>query len=168
MDNSQQIIGSSDSNVMEDNHPHPIPLVESLQELWILAKIASNHNPDPIIAAIMALGLNPTKIEGIGYEFIYQNMNVLYLSGHDKSLIRFAIPKIELITASNAEMITQVVNSVNSLVPGSKISIISNEVWAIYEHFSVGNEDYAVLVERILSQLSAAVTLFRTTRKEKF
>lgn len=166
MDNSQQFIGFSESDVIEDNYPHPTPLVTSLQELWLLAKIASNNNPDPILAAIMSLGLRPTKIEDVGYEFAFRDMNILYLCGDNKSIIRFTIPKIERTTQLNADMIKQKANRVNSLIVGAKISIISNEVWIIYEHFSGGVEDYTALIEHILSQLYSAVTLFQTATEE--
>ncbi len=135
--------------------------IDSIQGLWILAKMAKSLRGDPVIETLYKLGIKTHKIEDLGYGFEYDGFFVVYSPGHNaKNYIRFFIPKISRLDNENKSRIAYNVNRANTLFNEVKFVIAGNEVCVIYEHHLHEKDDCHKIISHILEKLKEGTILF--------
>ena len=137
--------------------------INTIVDLWSLARITKDIKGDPIWDALCQLGCNPEPLDKLGYRFDYSGYKCLYVPHkYENEVVRFALPKLaNCDQEANAEL-NKLIHMANSLVRESKFTILGEEVWLVYERFISNNEDYLLVVEHILKNLKSGAELFHS------
>ena len=122
------------------------------------------ESDDCIVNLLHSLKLRPQKIDASIYAFDSDCFSLLYFPpSENKKSFTIAIPRIyNTETFPNKSVMTSLVNHVNNLIPAVKLSVIDNEVWAVYENIEFTSDVSASVVNKIIEQLKDAVCLFQT------
>lgn len=151
---------TADGGSMDLLTPENTSKIDTVTELWSLAKIVKDIDGDPIWEALFRAGCRPQRLY-YGYMFFYKGLTGIYFTKENRSgTVRFAIPKLIDLTEANFNEITEKVNVANSMIAESKYVVIGNEAWLIHERFMSANDDYKIVVEHILENLKSGVELF--------
>jgi len=135
--------------------------VETLTDLWILAKITHDTIGDPILDSIKVLATDLKPLDKTTYAFDYHGYQCIYFSCKDSaSPTRIAIPRLAPIEETNLTKLAETVNLANTMVGECKFVIIGGDVWIIHER-CCKKEEYIMSFETILKQLKVGVELFR-------
>lgn len=108
--------------------------VNTLVELWSLAKMVKDVRGDSIWEVLCQMGCMPVPFENLGYSFDYKKLKGIYFPNKNgNNTIRFAIPKLAIGDEEKWNDITSRINRANSMVTESKFIIMGNEVWLIHD-----------------------------------
>lgn len=135
--------------------------VKTITDLWSLARMTKDLEGDPIWEVLYQMECNPKPVGNIGYNFDYKGFKGIYIPMRKSSgIIRFAFPKLASVGIRSREKLNELVNMANSMVSESKFTLMSDDVWLIYERHLSENEDYPAMIHHILDNLKTGAELF--------
>lgn len=141
--------------------PEVTEYIQTLTDLWSLAKIAKDIKGDSIWDALYQLGCSPRPLENTGYSFDYSGYRFLYVPlSHDYGEARFSVPDLASTNQLTMERLREYVNLANSLVTENKFIIFGDEIWLIHERIFSRKDDYLLIVRCILNNLKADAEIF--------
>lgn len=116
-----------------------------------------------VLEHLSSMGFEPAEIEGIGYVFAYEDINILYMPDEDdENFLRISIPSIFDVTEENLEAVLEAAQETSLLLKYTKINIMhKSSVWAVYEHYLVSEENMDELLEHMIRALLATANVFQ-------
>ena len=111
---------------------------------------------EKVLTALSALGFIPEEIEGFGYKFDYEGLNIIYtLDDEDAKCITFIAPNVFDISDDNRIAVLEAMVKLCGKMKYVQPSIIfDNQVWLNYQHYLGDNEVTPELIEHIVRVLS--------------
>ena len=164
MNEKSSIDKSSDTvsiGILDTLTPDVTSSIKTITDLWSLARMTKDIEGDPVWDVLYQMGCNPKPVENIGYNFDYKDFKGIYVPMRKSSrIIRFALPKLASVSAKTREELNELVNMANMMVSESKFTLMSDDVWLIYERLLSEKEDYSELTQHILENLKSGAELF--------
>ena len=115
-----------------------------------------------VLSALKALGFMPVEIEGIGYRFEYEGLNLLYPTGDDDSdYLTLVVPNIFDITDENRVEVLEAMTRLCGRMKYVQPSIVfGNQVWLNYHHYVGEGEATPDIIEHMVRVLDFATLTF--------
>lgn len=164
MNEKSSIDKSSDTasiGILDILTPDVTSSIKTITDLWSFARMTKDVEGDPVWDVLYQMGCNPKPVENIGYNFDYKDFKGIYVPMRKSSrIIRFALPKLASVNVKTREELNELVNMANTMVSESKFTLMSDDVWLIYERLLSEKEDYSELTQHILENLKSGAELF--------
>ena len=119
------------------------------------------ENNTLIIETLRALGFEPEQEEErkVLWRFEYEKFDLLYVDvEEDRSILHIAMPNIYEITDYNRTAVYEAI--CNTYFPFTKLKIVGNYVWVIYEHYLATDENIEQVLKHIISHIPATALAF--------
>lgn len=122
---------------------------------------------EKILEAFRDLGFKLEEEEGMGYSFIYEGLNLLYMyNENDEEFLNIALPGIVDVEEDRMLQICALLEKINSTLKYVKAYILGNSVWLFYERELFGEEDLMTVISRMILHLEAGLAFVRKAMTE--
>lgn len=122
---------------------------------------------EKILEAFGDLGFKLEETEGMGYSFIYEGLNLLYMyNENDEGFLNIALPGIVEVEEDKMLKICALLEKINSTLKYVKTYILGNSVWLFYEREIVGEEDLMTVISRMILHLEAGLAFVHKAMAE--
>lgn len=114
-----------------------------------------------ILNLLKSMGFDPIEISDLGYAFQYEDVNYLYMpDDDDEHFLRIAIPHLIEVTEENRVAILEAMQETGLRIKYSKVCIMYQAPWALYEHRLTSHEDLYDLLEHMIRVLEVTAAVF--------
>ena len=114
-----------------------------------------------ILNQLKSMGFDPIEIGDLGYAFQYEDVNYLYMpDDDDEHFLRIAIPHLLEVTDENRIAILEAMQETGLRMKYSKVCIMYQAPWAIYEHRLSLEKDLCDLLEHMIRVLEVTAAVF--------
>ncbi len=114
-----------------------------------------------VLTALSALGFIPEEIEGFGYRFEYEGLNLIYsIDDEDAKCVTFIAPNVFDISDGNRTAVLEAMSRLCGRLKFVQPHIFQNQVWLNYQHYVGENEVTPELVEHIIRVLAFSTISF--------
>lgn len=114
-----------------------------------------------VLNQLQSMGFDPIEIPGLGHRFEFEDVNYLYMpDDDDERFLRIAIPRLLDVTDANRVAVLNAMQETGQVVKYSKVCMMYEAPWAIYEHRLSSSEDLDDLLEHIIHLLKITASLF--------
>lgn len=122
---------------------------------------------EKILEAFRDLGFKLEETEGMGYNFNYEGLNLLYMyNENDEEFLNIALPGIVEVEEDRMLQICALLEKINSTLKYVKAYILGNSVWLFYERELFGEEDLMTVISRMILHLEAGLAFVRKAMAE--
>lgn len=122
---------------------------------------------EKILEAFRDLGFKLEETEGLGYNFNYEGLNLLYMyNENDEEFLNIALPGIVDVEEDRMLQICALLEKINSTLKYVKAYILGNSIWLFYERELFGEEDLMTVISRIILHLEAGLAFVRKAMTE--
>lgn len=122
---------------------------------------------EKILEAFRDLGFKLKETEGMGYNFNYEGLNLLYMyNENDEEFLNIALPGIIEVEEDRMLQICALLEKINSTLKYVKAYILGNSVWLFYERELFGEEDLMMVISRMILHLEAGLAFVRKAMAE--
>lgn len=122
---------------------------------------------EKILEAFRDLGFKLEEEEGMGYNFNYEGLNLLYMyNENDEEFLNIALPGIVEVEENGMLQICALLEKINSTLKYVKAYILGNSVWLFYERELFGEEDLMTVISRMILHLEAGLAFVRKAMTE--
>lgn len=122
---------------------------------------------EKILEAFRDLGFKLEETEGMGYNFNYEGLNLLYMyNENDEEFLNIALPGIVEVEEDRMLQICALLEKINSTLKYVKAYMLGNSVWLFYERELFGKEDLITVISRMILHLEAGLVFARKAMTE--
>lgn len=122
---------------------------------------------EKILEAFKDLGFKLEETEGMGYNFNYEGLNLLYMyNENDEEFLNIALPGIIEVEEGKMLQICALLEKINSTLKYVKAYIFGNGVWLFYERELFSEEDLMTVISRMILHLEAGLAFVRKAMAE--
>lgn len=122
---------------------------------------------EKILEAFENLGFKLKEVDGMGYGFKYEGLNMLYTyNENDEDFLNVSLPGIMDIDESNGLKACVLLEKINSTLKYVKAYILGGSVWLFYERELFGDEDLMMQISRIILHLENGLRFARKSITE--
>lgn len=122
---------------------------------------------EKILESFRDLGFKLEETEGMGYNFNYEGLNLLYMyNENDEEFLNIALPGIVEVEEDRMLQICALLEKINSTLKYVKAYILGNSVWLFYERELFGEEDLMTVISRMILHLEAGLAFVRKAMAE--
>ena len=122
---------------------------------------------EKILEAFENLGFKLEEVDGMGYGFKYEGLNMLYMYNEsDEDFLNVSLPGIMDVDESNGLQICALLERINSTLKYVKAYILGGSVWLFYERELFGDEDLMLIISRIILHLENGLRFARKSITE--
>ena len=119
---------------------------------------------EKILAAFENLGFNLEDNESLGFSFIYEGINYLYMyNDDDEDFLNISVPGIYDLEEDNKEGYNALKEKINSSLKYVKAYTLGKGLWLFYERDLLGNEDLEEVIRHMILHLAAALMFARNS-----
>ncbi len=112
---------------------------------------------EKVLETFGTLGFKLNFVDGVGYEFVYEGTNFLYLeSSDDETFLSIAVPNVCSYDEGDELEFYEIMDKVNSSLNYTKACRLGNRMWIFYQRELVGNEDLEHLISAMITYLDFA------------
>lgn len=110
---------------------------------------------------LQELGFDLERVSKEFYMFSAKGTKMLYvLDSKAPECLRFAIPCVYAVTNENKQFLSDIINETNLEVKYAKMLVVNNQVWMIYEYYTLDNVDIEEVITHCILTLLAAKKMF--------
>lgn len=122
---------------------------------------------EKILEAFRDLGFKLNETEGLGYNFNYEGLNLLYMyNENDEEFLNIALPGIIDVGENRMLQICALLEKVNSTLKYVKTYTLGNSVWLFYERELFGEENLTTVISHMILHLEAGLAFARKAMAE--
>lgn len=122
---------------------------------------------EKILEAFRDLGFKLNETEGLGYNFNYEGLNLLYMyNENDEEFLNIALPGIIDVEENRMLQICALLEKVNSTLKYVKTYTLGNSVWLFYEHELFSEENLTTVISHMILHLEAGLAFARKAMAE--
>lgn len=118
-------------------------------------------NKEIILEQLKKMGFDPIDANECSY--IFQCQDIAYLLSFDEdddTFISFSIPHVLEITDENKLAALESACEVSRLIRYSKLTMVNDYIWVVYEYKLLGDTDFEKLIEHMIHVLKMTFVIF--------
>lgn len=116
---------------------------------------------EKVVEALRELGFILDEVEGIGYHFKFETVNMFYLNSDDEQFVSIIVPGILDVEEHDMELIYKTMDKVNSTLKYVKAYLWSESITLTYEREMFGEEKLEEMLGGMIVQLESALRFTR-------
>lgn len=122
---------------------------------------------EKILEAFSDLGFKLEELDGMGYCFHYEGLNLLYSHNDDDAeFLNISLPGIIDMEGKSMTQVCTLVEKINCTQKYIKAYMLGDSVWLFYERCLIGEENLPEVISHMVLYLASGVMFARKTIEE--